>query len=233
LSERLNAPQLRQLKQRVTLRHNLRPLSLSECHEYIVSRLKQAGGEPGLFTRRAIETIYSYSGGIPRLINVICDNSMINAYALDQRQIDPPLIHEVANDLHLSEGAVRSASIQPNISPRVNVHASPHREPAKSQPVQLVKKDRPDPPAVDLKGISNNKQIPQEVFVWLREGLLDAMGPMAHVVLLEHVKLLGESVSCFPKDKFAQLIESVSTEIFDHSIRKQFRQSMAAKMNSL
>src|SRR6267142_4871000 len=78
LNERLNTPQLRQLKQRVTLRHHLRPLSLSECQEYIANRLKQAGGNQGVFTPKAIESVHQYSGGIPRLINVICDNTMIN-----------------------------------------------------------------------------------------------------------------------------------------------------------
>src|SRR4030095_12571002 len=107
LSERLNAPQLRQLKQRVTLRHNLRPLSLSECQEYIANRLRHAGGGPGVFTPRAIERIHHYSGGIPRVINVICDNAMINAYALDKREIEPLIIQEVADDLSFSGVAFR------------------------------------------------------------------------------------------------------------------------------
>ena len=102
LNDRLNAPQLRQLKQRITLRHHLRPLSLSECQEYILSRIKCAGGAPTLFTVRSIEAIHHYSSGLPRLVNVICDNAMINAYALDRGQIDPLLVQEVAEDLHLS-----------------------------------------------------------------------------------------------------------------------------------
>src|SRR5512135_3054774 len=65
LTERLNTPQLRQLKQRVTLRHQLRPLSLSECHEYIGNRLKLAGGEPNIFLSDTVAEVHGFSGGIP------------------------------------------------------------------------------------------------------------------------------------------------------------------------
>src|SRR5262245_25725369 len=61
LSVRLNSPELRQLKQRVVLRHHLHPLSLQECCEYVFHRLKVAGGDQSIFTPTALETIYSYS----------------------------------------------------------------------------------------------------------------------------------------------------------------------------
>ena len=232
LSDRLNAPQLRQLKQRITLRHNLRPLSLNDCQEYIVSRLKHAGGSTGLFTPRAIESIHHYSGGIPRLVNVICDNAMINAYALDQRQIEPVLIREVAEDLHLSGTAVRPASVRPDAMPRVE-RASPQIEPVKPHSVQLVKSHRAVPIGDGLNAVPNNRVVPQEFFVWLREALLDAMGPMAHIVLSEHVKLLGGSLEHFACDKIHPLVDSVSREIFDQSTRRRFCQSVSAKIKTI
>ena len=231
LNDRLNAPQLRQLKQRITLRHHLRPLTVNDCQEYIVSRLKHAGGSPALFTPRAIEAIYHYSGGLPRLVNVICDNSMINAYALDLRQIDPPLIQEVAEDLHLS-GSLRPLPVRRDIAPRTE-RLGLQPEIAKPQPVQLVKPNRVSNFADEPNHDANNRIVPQEFFVWLREALLDAMGPMAHIVLSEHIKLLGGSLDHFARDKIGALIDSVSREIFDQSIRTKFCQSMSAKISGL
>ena len=78
LAVRLNSPELRQLKQRVMLRHHLRALSLQECCEYVSNRLKVAGAERTIFTPNALESIYSYSGGIPRIVNVLCDNALLD-----------------------------------------------------------------------------------------------------------------------------------------------------------
>jgi len=231
LNDRLNAPQLRQLKQRITLRHHLRPLTVNDCQEYIVSRLKHAGGSPALFTPRAIEAIYHYSGGLPRLVNVICDNSMINAYALDLRQIDPSLIQEVAEDLHLS-GSLRPLPVRRDIAPRTE-RLGLQPEIAKPQPVQLVKPNRVSNFSDEPNHDANNRIVPQEFFVWLREALLDAMGPMAHIVLSEHIKLLGGSLDHFARDKIGALIDSVSREIFDQSTRARFRQNMSAKISGL
>ena len=229
LNDRLNAPQLRQLKQRVALRHHLRPLSLDECQEYILSRLRHAGGPLTLFPPRAVEAIHHYSGGLPRLVNVICDNSMISAYALDRRQIEPVLVQEVAEDLHLSGSLLRPVWGRRDISPRTD-RPSPPMEVAKPQPVQLIRNNGTNSIADDLKTPSNRRVVPQEFFTSLREALIDAMGPMAYIVLSEHVKLLGGSFDHFPYNKVDLLIDSVSREIFDQSIRAHFREGMAAKL---
>jgi general secretion pathway protein A len=103
LAERLNQPELRQLKQRVTLRCRLAPLNGRDIHQYIDFRLKTAGyqGE-GLFDQKAVEKIAAYSTGIPRLINVICDNALLTAYATAKDKISPEIIEEVVSDLQLS-----------------------------------------------------------------------------------------------------------------------------------
>ncbi|MGN6718728.1 MAG: ExeA family protein [Candidatus Binatia bacterium] len=231
LNDRLNAPQLRQLKQRITLRHHLRPLTANECHEYIRSRLKHARGSPAVFAPRAIETIYQYSGGLPRLINVICDNSMVNAYALDLEQIEPPLIQEVAEDLHLS-ASLRPALVRRDIARRTERPAL-QPELAKPQAIQLVNTHRVNSVADESSNSGSNRVVTPEFFVCLREDLLDAMGPMAHIVLSEHIKLLGGSLNHFSRDKIGALIDSVSGEIFDQSIRARFRQNMSAKIGGL
>jgi hypothetical protein len=104
---------------------------------------------------------------------------------------------------------------------------------AKPQPVQLVKPNRVSNCSDEPNHDANNRIVPQEVFVWLREALLDAMGPMAHIVLSEHIKLLGGSLDHFARDKIGALIDSVSREIFDQSIRTRFRQSMSTKISGL
>ena len=233
LNDRLNAPQLRQLKQRVTLRHQLRPLLLSECEEYITNRLKHAGGDPILFGPKAIEGIYQYSGGIPRLINVICDNAMINAYALDKKEIELALVQEVADDLWLSGTVTRLPAARRDNTSRAEPRVSPRGEMAKPQPVQLVKGNRAIVVADHAHGMPSFAVVSERFLAALREALVDAMGPMAHIVLAEHMKLLGHASERFPRDKIGSLVESVSREIFDESIRERFRQSMSERIKGL
>jgi general secretion pathway protein A len=233
LNDRLNAPQLRQLKQRVTLRHQLRPLLLSECEEYITNRLKHAGGDPILFGPKAIEEIYQYSGGIPRLINVICDNAMINAYALDKKEIELALVQEVADDLWLSGTVTRLPAVRRDNIARAEPRILPRGEMAKPQPVQLVKGNRAIAVADHAHGAPSFAVVSERFLAALREALVDAMGPMAHIVLAEHMKLLGHGLERFPRDKIGSLVESVSREIFDESIRERFRQSMSERIKGL
>jgi general secretion pathway protein A len=102
LEQRLNRPELRQLKQRIALRCRLAPLKGYEIREYIDFRLKTVGyAGKELFDRDAVEKITFYSTGIPRLINVICDNALLNAYATGKRTISAKAIEEVASDLQL------------------------------------------------------------------------------------------------------------------------------------
>jgi len=233
LTERLNTPQLRQLKQRVTLRHHLRSLSLSECQEYIANRLGLAGGVAHVFLPQAVEEIYRYSSGIPRLINVICDNAMINAYALDKAEVDPSVIHEVAEDLQLASAVTRLQSTKRDAAMRADLRTPLRAEGGKPQTVQLVKNPRGIAIAEPGVALPSTGLIPERFFSALREALVDAMGPMASVVLAEHIKLLGASMERFPRDKIGGLIDSVSREIFDESIRARFRQNMSERIRGL
>ncbi len=233
LNDRLNTPQLRQLKQRVTLRHHLRPLTLVECQEYIFNRLKHAGGSPGIFTAKAIVEIHQYSGGVPRLINVVCDNAMINAYALDKLVIEPSLIQEVADDLSLSGAVPRRNVIRRDIPPRIEPRVLPQGEAPKPQAVQLIKGNRSNGVAESSNGAAPPAVVPGDFFFLLREALIDAMGPMAHIVLSEQVKLLGATFDRFPREKISGLIDRVSREIFDDSTRVRFHQNMAEKLKAL
>ena len=118
LSLKLNSPELRQLKQRISLRCTLDPLTLSETKEYIKTRLEIAGlPNQQIFSDSCVAEIYRYSGGIPRLINIICDNALLTAYACDSRNIGIEIIREVSEDLELSDSfRPRTSKIQ---SPRL------------------------------------------------------------------------------------------------------------------
>ena len=118
---RLNAPELRQLKQRITLRHHLRALASRECREYISNRVNIAGGDPGIFSDKAFEAIHAYSNGIPRLINILCDNALLTTFALEKKQVDADVVGEVAGDLQISvDAAARSTVIHRLAEHQVN-----------------------------------------------------------------------------------------------------------------
>jgi general secretion pathway protein A len=101
-ADRLNEAALRQLKQRVTLRCQTELLTLAETATYMASRIRAAGGDTvRLFTREAVTLIHAFAKGIPRTVNVICDNALLNGFALDRQPVDSQLVREVCRDLDL------------------------------------------------------------------------------------------------------------------------------------
>jgi general secretion pathway protein A len=102
LDRKLDAPNLRQLKQRIVLRCALHPLEPDEAAAYIETRLARAGmPNQTLFPSEMLEEIYKRSRGIPRLINLICDNLLVTAFAMEQRVTTIPMLNEVCTDLRL------------------------------------------------------------------------------------------------------------------------------------
>jgi general secretion pathway protein A len=103
LEQILKDPKFRPLKQRITVRYHMQPLSLEETREYIKTRLRTAGAmDLSIFTSRAMKKIYKYSKGIPRLINIVCDQALLSGYANDQKKIDRRIIADVIRDLEQS-----------------------------------------------------------------------------------------------------------------------------------
>src|SRR6202451_2181432 len=104
LEEKLKMPSLRQLRQRITLRCRTAPLSLEETFGYIAERLRIAGasGEP-IFSKEAIQTVHMYSRGIPRVVNLLCEHALINAYVDHLRPVPAHLVEEVAREFQLDE----------------------------------------------------------------------------------------------------------------------------------
>jgi general secretion pathway protein A len=115
LDQKLDSPELRQLKQRVSLRCQLKPLAFEQARGYIHGRLERAGGNshaPTLFPDETIDVIYRYSGGIPRIINNLCANSLLSGYGKQRKVITVDIVREVASDLRLNEVAVASGKRQ-------------------------------------------------------------------------------------------------------------------------
>jgi len=103
LSAILNRAKCRPLKQRISLWFFINPLNQSETGEYIKSRLRRAGMANSCFTENAVDEIFHYSRGIPRIINILCDNSLTNAYATDKQKIDENIVKEAIGDLEACE----------------------------------------------------------------------------------------------------------------------------------
>ena len=100
LRDILAGPGLLQLRQRIQINCHLQPLSVNEVREYILFRLEKAGNREALtFSDDAVEAIVTYSRGIPRLINILCDYIMIDAFSAQTRAIEGSVVHELAADL--------------------------------------------------------------------------------------------------------------------------------------
>jgi general secretion pathway protein A len=100
LRDRLNSPSLRQLRQRITVRYHLAPLSQSEINEYIRHRLHVSGakGTP-VFTRAALWRIHHYSGGIPRLVNAVCDKALLAGFVNQREELGYRVIGAAIREL--------------------------------------------------------------------------------------------------------------------------------------
>jgi type II secretory pathway predicted ATPase ExeA len=99
LEERIERTDLRQLKQRVMIRCKIGPLTLEETHEYIQARLGIAGASrKQIFSPKAIDAVYWYSGGIPRIVNLLCEHALISAYVDGIQQVHPQIIEEIARE---------------------------------------------------------------------------------------------------------------------------------------
>lgn len=268
LSVRLDQPDLRQLKQRVALRHHLSPLNLSECKEYIAKRLEIAGGDVSLFSAGAIEAIHDFSGGLPRLVNILSDNGLLSAYGSRRPFVEAAMIAEIARDLHLT-GLLRSFDDGPK-SVAVKPTEEPPRE-TKERIVELTEvaaavpqdhgprklfglrlRSRAEPVTQDSNHaakITNDvaKQpengaarvenlsgmAPREYFERMISVLTEALGPMAPIVVQDHIAAMGETKDAFPARRLGQLVNETSHEILNELMRHRFEEVMSEQFEAL
>jgi len=99
LRELLARNELRQLAQRITGRYHLNPLSHDETAAYVLHRLRVAGATTDIFAPPALHAVFSLSQGVPRVINVICDRSLLGAYSLDRHRVTASLVRSAAAEV--------------------------------------------------------------------------------------------------------------------------------------
>src|SRR5580704_17910612 len=104
LEDKLKRPELRQLRQRITLRSRTAPLTLEESHGYITERLRIGGAQGGpIFASDAMDAVHFYSQGIPRIINLLCEHALINAYVEHLHLVPARIVEEAAHEFVLDE----------------------------------------------------------------------------------------------------------------------------------
>jgi general secretion pathway protein A len=131
LQDKLDRPELEQLRQRITVRYHLEPLDAEETARYVNHRLARASvGAPMIFTRPVTDRIHGRSGGVPRLINVIADAALVFGYGEEKYEIDAALVDEVIADLDATgvlgprSNPERHDSVVPVDIPVATVHAA-------------------------------------------------------------------------------------------------------------
>jgi general secretion pathway protein A len=134
LNVTLNLPEFRQLKQRISLWCYINPLNQKEMDAYIESRLRKAGVEKSFFAPDAIDEIYRYSRGIPRLINIVCDNALLIGYAIGQKKIKRKIIREAINDLDSGQRWFPQEVESPAMQSAQKPEESQLEEPEKERP---------------------------------------------------------------------------------------------------
>ena len=178
----LARPELRQLAQRITARFHLTPLSRDEAVAYIRHRLQIVGFKGELFTRRAMYLVHRLSGGVPRLINNICERSMMGAYAENVHRVDRNLVRKAAGEVlqpierlqptqWVAGGAIAAGTVAlllsgwgfiPKTSPETYANTSNETEITK-QIVSNTGEKIPTPSARAENSSSNNQQITASV----------------------------------------------------------------------
>ena len=118
LDRKLEAPNLRQLKQRIVLRCNLQPFTLRDAVEYIQTRMEKAGmPKQTVFVEDLMAEIHLRAQGTPRLINAICDNMLLSAFADEKKVCTKEMLDEISRDLRLEwPGSRRPRSRMPDES---------------------------------------------------------------------------------------------------------------------
>jgi general secretion pathway protein A len=102
LEQKLNQPQLRQLRQRITLRAKTRQLTLEETLGYIQERMRIAGAEnPDIFSPEAVEAVHRYARGIPRVTNLLCEHALVSSFVDQKNPVPAEIVEEVARDFDL------------------------------------------------------------------------------------------------------------------------------------
>jgi type II secretory pathway predicted ATPase ExeA len=246
LVTKLSKPALRRIKQRIALHYRLRPLqTITDLEHYIRHRLQLASYDgPDIFSRDAIEAIWYYSAGTPRLINIICGNALTMACDAAKRQVSYQMVVKVADGLLLDRvgDAPRNGFPENGASKAVVLPVSIHPKTAGINGTPVHAAARAEKPTVSLPlanheaiapTIPKARLVPQQLFDRMTRAAAEAMGPMAHLVVLDQISTLGETRDAFPETKLQKLIGLVSREILNETMRARFQNTMFREMAAL
>lgn len=241
IGTKLNKPSLRRIKQRIALHHRLYALQTpTEVEHYIRHRLNIAGYEgPDIFNKEAIEALWQYSGGTPRLINILCDNALAAACLSSKKKVSPYMVMKAAGGLMLEPGAEPLKMASPERSP-LRAKTPPSRsipqrgelagEAAAGAPgIPMRESDRMKMSQLAARGPS----VSVHFFDRMTHAATEAMGPMAQRILGDQILALGESRQAFPQAKLAELILRMSGEILNETMRNHFQKTMINEMATL
>lgn len=121
--------QNRALAQRITARYHIEPLTIEETGHYIAHRLKIGGSDKKIFKPSAVKSVFDFSGGVPRLINIICDHALLTGYSRNMRQLDAKVISYCADELRIPAEKISAsaATLKMASSPASSVDAENER----------------------------------------------------------------------------------------------------------
>jgi general secretion pathway protein A len=244
LANKLSKPSLRRIKQRVAIHHRLHALqSMSEVEDYIRHRLQVAGYDgPEIFTREAIESIWYYSAGTPRLINIICDNGLAIAADAAKKRVSAYMIMKAAGALLLERGVEATKPGVPEVGLlKFKSPAKTNYKRAETTVVESKKDDRlDDAPATagepgqgNMSPSGDHAFASPQFFEYMLRAATAAMGPMAHLVLRDQISALGQSRDAFPQSRLRELVELMSREILNESMRAYFQEMMFQEIDAL
>ena len=246
VANKLTKSSLRRIRQRIAVHHRVHALQTpNEVDQYIRHRLRIVGYDgPEIFAKEAVEAVWHYSGGTPRLINILCDNALAMAGLSGKKKVSPYLIMKAAGGLLLEQGSeapkvgaadvgfLRIKSPPPRLSPKRadgNASGMDVGLPSDAPSILLRDSERIALSRVATKGPAVSAQF----FDRMTRAATEAMGPMAKRILVDQISALGESRDAFPQRKLAELILRVSGEILNETMRNRFQKEMVNEIATM
>ena len=245
LATRLTKSSFRRIKQRVAIHHRLHALqTVGEVEDYIRHRLRVVGYDgPEIFNREAIEAVWYYSAGTPRLINIVCDSALAMTCQTFKKKVSAYTVMKAASALLLERGHEAPKLGVPDVGvPRIKTPTRIHHKRSEGNGIEFDAGDSFQRTVVHLQP---SDQLPTsemeakttvvcaQFFDYMTRIATAAMGPMAHLVLRDQIAALGESRDAFPRLKLRQLVELVSREILNETMRDRFQNMMFQEMEAL
>jgi hypothetical protein len=244
ITTKLNKTSLRRIKQRIAVHHRLYALQTpAEVDPYIRHRLRIVGYEgPDIFGKEAVEAVWHYSGGTPRLINILCDNALAAASLAGKKKVSPYLVMKAAGGLMLEQGSESAKPASGDIA-LLKTKLSPTRvNPKRPESNGHVGEQRSEPSSIPLRDsdrialsrvATGGPAVSVQFFDRLTRAATEAMGPMAKRIVGDQISALGESTQAFPQTKLAELVLRVSGEILNETMRSRFQRTMVDEIATL